>query len=265
MPDEQPNTFDIVRVLVRAHEQPSSINGGRASFLYLKHAGGAFVQHHGFGDEGPPAIDEALLDELHGEGLIDLDYSGNALKFTPTARARELVAQYDRATSTQPDADLGPLLVAISAQHEASNKLGWPAVRPVLEALRAYWEASGFPPTGIRLMPLKLATPAEHDPLLVATVSSLVRAGYLDQTSYLGFDGIPLEVRLTDRAHEVLDGWPGATPDDLAQNLVAVLTAQVAAETDSVKRGRLESVLETVRQLGVETTSAVLAKVITGT
>lgn len=258
------NQMEVVASLVRAHEHPHPRTGHRESILFIAHMGGAHLQHHGFEEGERPDLDEADLDELSGLGLIDLDYSGNTLKFTPTARARNLVEQHERVTSLDPVADLAPLLQAIAQQAQAGNKLGWPAVRPVLAELRSYWEAGGFSPHGIQVPAILDATPADHDPLFVATMRALVAGGYLEPTSDLVARDLPVEVQLGERAHSVLDGWPGASPDDLFQNFLAVLDAQASAETDPVKRGRLEQIGAAVKELGVQTASEVLAKVITG-
>jgi hypothetical protein len=71
-------------------------------------------------------------------------------------------------------------------------------------------------------------------------------------------------VALTDKAHSILDGWPGAAPSELAENLLAVLTATAAAEPDPVRKGRLEAFVGAVRDVGVSVTSEVLSKVIMG-
>jgi hypothetical protein len=39
---------------------------------------------------------------------------------------------------------------------------------------------------------------------------------------------------MTDPARAVIDGWPGAAPEELFENLLAVLAAQEASETDWV-------------------------------
>ena len=100
--------------------------------------------------------------------------------------------------------------------------------------------------------------------LFVATVRALVAGDYLRSTTDLSALDVPLELVFTDRAHAVLDGWPGAQPDELVQNLLAVLTAAAASEPDPDKKRRFERVAETVKELGVATASEVLAKVMLG-
>jgi tellurite resistance protein len=72
------------------------------------------------------------------------------------------------------------------------------------------------------------------------------------------------ELVLTERALEVLDGWPGAAPEDLVENLLAVLVAEAKDETDPARKRKLETLIDSVREVGVAITSEVLAKVLTG-
>jgi hypothetical protein len=75
---------------------------------------------------------------------------------------------------------------------------------------------------------------------------------------------MPAELQLTDRARSILDGWPGAPPEELVENLLAVLAHEAQQEQDPVRKSRLEKVGATVKELGVSTASEVIAKVLTG-
>ena len=169
-----------------------------------------------------------------------------------------------RSLSDEPTANTTALLEAIIRQGDATNKLAWPAVRPVLAALRDYWMESGFPTDGIQIRPLVAACPSEQRPMFRATIASLIEGGYLRAASSISIDGFPTEIALTDRARGVLDGWPGADPKDLAENLLAVLAERAEQEEDPARKRRLSQLAETVREVGTTITSEVLAKVITG-
>lgn len=164
----------------------------------------------------------------------------------------------------QPVAPLDDVLATIEDQAATPNKLAWSAVRPVLVALREYWEAGGFATSGIAVPAILHALPPEHEAMFRATIRQLVAGNYLTPTSTLSANDIPMEVALAERAHTVLDGWPGAAPEDLVDNLLEVLTAEAAAETDEVRKRRPERVLDTVKELGVATASEVLSKVLLG-
>ncbi len=126
--------------------------------MYLPHYGGASLQHHAL--EETPEADDAVLEELHAQDLVDIDYRKNSWNITPTAPGRRVIEEHDRVLNLEPVADLEPVLDAIATQAGAERKLGWTAVRPVLAALRDYWEAGGFSPHGIQLPAILSKTPS---------------------------------------------------------------------------------------------------------
>jgi hypothetical protein len=259
----EPDALEVLRALVEAHAKPDPQTGGREPIWYFRHSGGGGLQHHGF--DGPaPEVDEALLEELAGYGFVDLDYGIHDWKLTPTREGRKVVEQKKRVESDEPTADISPTADAVAAQAEADNKLSWPAVRPVLLAIRQYWEASGFSPHGVQVPALMQALPEERQPLFAATLRALVAGDYLRPTTDLSALDLPAEVEITDRARAILDGWPGAAPNELVENLLAVLAAEEASETDPVRKSRLRQLAETVKDLGVTTAGEVLAKVLMG-
>lgn len=75
---------------------------------------------------------------------------------------------------------------------------------------------------------------------------------------------LPGEVVLTDKAYEILDGWPGAAPEELVENLLAVIASTAASEPDPSRKRRLETLGATIRETGVAITSEVIAKVLLG-
>ena len=75
---------------------------------------------------------------------------------------------------------------------------------------------------------------------------------------------MPAEVAITERAHTVLDAWPGAAPDELVENILAVLAAAIATEADPVRKRRLERLAGTIKEVGVEITAEVVSKVLLG-
>jgi hypothetical protein len=251
-----------MRVLVEAHAVPHPNTNSREPVLYLRYLGGADLQHHALAEN--VRADETVLEELHREGWLDIDYRDHEWHIVPTPTGRRVIEQHDRVTKLEPLADVSSIVDAVSTQFDSENKLGWPAVRPVLLSLRGYWEAAGFSPHGIQLPAVLVALPEEHLPLFVATVRALVSGDYLRGTTSLLTHELPAEVALTDRAHVVVDGWPGAPPDELAENLLAVLENSATVETDPVRRRRLQRLAETVREVGVSTAGEVLAKVMLG-
>jgi hypothetical protein len=230
--------------------------------MYLKHFGGASLEHRALDD--PPTVDDALLEELSYQGYLDIDYREHNWNLTPTPAGRALVEQHQRILDLDPVADMQPVLDAVATQATASNKLAWPAVRPVLAALRQYWEAGGFSAHGVAIPAILAALPEEHEGLFIATVRALEGGEYLVSTTDLSANDMPAEVAFSDRAHSVLDGWPGAAPEELVENLLAVVSASAVSENDPRRKRRLEGFAETVRELGVATAGDVLARALAG-
>lgn len=269
---DEPNELEVLRAFVAAHAKPHPNTGGREPIMYLRFLGGSVVQHHAL-EECPSSVDEALLEDMQAKGLVSIDYHEHSLSITPTSVGRSVVEESDRIESRDLVADIETLSEAVSFQAKAENPLAWPAVRPVLAALRSYWQRGGFSQHGIQLLALAEALRDEDGPLFAATIQALVAGGYLAHTGDLGGvitddDGhvsrLPGEVTITEKAHTILDGWPGAAPEELVENLLAVIAATVAAEPDPTRKRRLEGLAETIRELGVSVTSEVIAKVLTG-
>ena len=254
---------EILRAFVEAHEVPYPNRGGREPILVIHTSQGELLKHHAFGPDVPD-IDTALLQELAGRGWITVDDSRSTWQVIPTLAGRALVEQHDRIMNLEPVADVQPLLEVIAAQAQSQAKLSWMAVRPVLLALREYWEAGGFSAHGIQFPAVLNEIPAEHEGMLGATVRQLIDGGYLSATSDFVVNGVPGEVELTEKTHAVLDGWPGATPNDLGENLLAVLLAAADTEPDPARKQRFKKLAETVREVGVSTAGEVLAKVLMG-
>jgi hypothetical protein len=253
----------LLCALVRAHEQRHRRTGAREAIIFFRAAGGSMLQHFAFEGE-PPPVDETALEDLRDRGLVDIDYLQRSWRITPSLEGRTLVRQFELAQAEKSIADTTTLVDALKEQREADNRLAWPAVRPVLVALRQYWEQGGFPADGFGTLPLLLAAPDGTEGMFSATVRTLVAAGYLEERSAIAFNDLPAIVSITERTFTVVDGWPGASAEELLENLVAVLAERAAAEEDPERRKRFERVGETIRELGVSTASEVLAKVLMG-
>lgn len=258
-----PDPLPVLKALVEAHAVPDH-TGTRETIFYLHYMGGAELQHHALPEVGIPGVDDAVLEDLHRAGYLDIEYGKNTWRLTPTPAGRAVVEQHDRIMTAEPAADLQSILDAVANQAQASNKLAWPAVRPVLEALRDYWEAGGYSRHGIQFTAVLKQIPEEQADLFRATVRALTAGSYLEPITDFEVNDIPAEAVLTEKAHAVLDGWPGAAPDDLGENLLAVLLAAAEAESDPARKQRFKRLAETVREVGVSTAGEVLAKVLMG-
>jgi hypothetical protein len=266
---EHPDELAVLRMIVEAHAQPDPNSGTREPIYYIEHFNK--VSHHAISGE-QPYVDDALVHELHVKNLISINYSGpNTQQLTPTQFGRETIERLNRV-SADATADVAQVVQAFHRQAAQANPMAWPAIRPVLEALRDYWQASGYPAHGIGFAPIVQALPDEAANVFGATLRALSEGGYLSTGALrLGAtldDGttvhFPLEAELTEKARSVLDGWPGATPTELVENLLAVLAFAAENEPDPERRGRLERFLSAAGEVGVSVGSEVMAKVITG-
>ncbi len=90
-----PDPFALLRALVKAHDVPRPGTGAREPIYYFS----AYheLQHHALPDP-PPEVDDALVNELHLKGLLDIDYmrSGEDMLLVPTPEGRELIEAHDR-------------------------------------------------------------------------------------------------------------------------------------------------------------------------
>jgi hypothetical protein len=254
----------ILSALVKAHEIPHASTGAREPIMFLKHSGGDSLQHHALDSNDASGLDEAMVEDLHGRGLLDIDYREHNLNLRPTGLAKSVVAENERISDLALTADAGPIHRAVAEQLESDNPLAWPRVRPVLIALQRYWRDSGYSEHGIALTGILDSLPEEQVEIFKATVRMLMNGGFLDSSSRLSVSGIPGEVGISATAHSVLDGWPGATRDQLAENLLAVIASAVEEEDDPVEKKRLRKLGDTIREVGIATAGDVLARVMTG-
>jgi hypothetical protein len=169
-----PNPLDLLSAFVTAHAVPHPGTGTREPILFIQYLGGSNLQHHALPADTEVDVDEAVLEELHGQGLVSIDYREASWSIVPAVQGRSVADEYERAQCEELVADAAPFLDAVAAQAQAENKLAWPAVRPVLAAMRAYWEAGGMSPHGIQLRPLLGVLPDDQGQLAVAAVLALV-------------------------------------------------------------------------------------------
>lgn len=261
---EHSNSVRLLRALVAAHETPHPRTGSREAIMYIRSFGSSGFKNETLRDEDLPPVDDALLEEMSAQGTIDIDRRKGAWMIVPTAYGREVVASLDRAENTTPVASLDQIIAAVDHQAASSNKFAWTVVRPVLSAVKDYWESGGYSRHGVTLVAILEGLTEANQKLFLATSRTLVEADYLRPNSSIDFEGVPAEFQLTDRTHAVLDGWPGAAPDDLFENLIAVLKDEAETAETPAEKKKFERVVETFRELGVATAGEVLAKVATG-
>jgi hypothetical protein len=117
---------------------------GGEPIVYIRAIGGSTLAHHAL-KEPPAGVDEALLEDMHAKGLISIDYGQHNWNITPSEFGRDVVDENRRINSVEHLADTEVLVEAVSRQAQAENPLAWPAVRPVLAALRDLLAERGIP------------------------------------------------------------------------------------------------------------------------
>jgi hypothetical protein len=142
------------------------------------------------------------------------------------------------------------------------------AIIPVLEAAyECSGEPEGFADLGevdVDALNRRLGR-ERHDPGTTAALRSLKSSGYVQVT-----DGGPDQVdgfrlfALTDKALQLVAGWPSTTGEAALAKLVAELNERIGAEPDEEKKGKLVRLRDGVLDVGKEVAAGVLTKVLTG-
>ena len=97
----RPDSIALLRAIVDAHAQGSPSDGRREPVLCLHWQGGSALQHqHTVPEGGWPDFDDALLEELRSQGLLDIGgWGADVWELTPTELGRTTVEQHDRANA----------------------------------------------------------------------------------------------------------------------------------------------------------------------
>jgi hypothetical protein len=264
MVDLDENALKLRAVIVKAFDEPD--DRGRREPLFLFRAMQAdALQHRALPPDFDRDLDVTVIEELRYGGLIDVDEGRGTWKITPTPLGRQAVRDYQAASETTLSAPAGDFLEAVEQSAQADNPLAWPRLEAVLIGLRQHWQAASFPSDGVLLRPLIEAVPDEHRGAVVVALRARLQGGYVEASSDIEFRrGIPAIASLTPRAFEALDGWPSDSPAQPYERLLAGISAEADATTDPERKRRLQKVGESLRELGVNTASEVLSKVILG-
>jgi hypothetical protein len=197
---------------------------GEAQLFVLTYTaqGPVILGHPGWpGDERPPSSVE--VDDLAERGWVRIDtVNGKGRSFAITGAGREVATARARQRSA----------AAVSAV-----ALDWSAVNPVLEIFYEAYVEAGAPEHGIESETVlrRTADPAGAR----AALRELVRGGYLDELADAEGVDIPLVVRPTTLALQLLAGWPGSSPEAALDELVVALDQAIASSADEDRRSKL--------------------------
>jgi hypothetical protein len=143
----------------------------------------------------------------------------------------------------------------------ALSDMDWKAtMRPVL---RAVYEASlTATPYGVVQSQVNAQLGrAADDPKTDRLLYELERSGYIEAvTPSFGESWGPSHSRLTEKALQMVAGWPGAARDDVVLRLLDVLNAEIEQTDDPDQRSKLEKLRDVVAGIGRDVLTDVLSK-----
>jgi hypothetical protein len=151
------------------------------------------------------------------------------------------------------------------SERAALSDMDWDAtMRPVL---RAVYEASLVAsPYGVEQAQVNaLLGRGADDPRTDRLLFELERNGYIEAVMpAFGDRWGPTHCRLTEKALQVVAGWPGAASDDVVLRLLDVLNAEIERTDDPDRKSKLEKLRDVVAGIGRDVLTEVLSKVLTG-
>jgi hypothetical protein len=241
---ELPATPD--ELLLRLVEAEERIRPDRDRFLLFRVMGsgqGLPLQHPGLDKDGLSAREQDLED-LADAGYLRLDRRERAWQLNVAPAGFQRARRLRRA-------DQPPVPMSVS------GGIDWPAMRPVLAGIGEAYAASAQPDVGVTLPEIAWTLGREENDELERTIYELTRTGYLE--AVLDQALAPISVQPTEKALQVVAGWPGG-----ADALLAELAARLDDAATEDERGKLQRALDGLSGLGREVLSDVIANVATG-
>jgi hypothetical protein len=217
---------------------------------------GTTMQHAGV--EGRESVDHGDIEELANLGLVAVTPGNSPMsgRLRPTADGIHHIGEARRLEAIR-RADH-----AISPGSDAS-RIAWDTTLPVLQAVvDLYAQADAGEDVSQGQVNQRLER-QDGDPDTSRAFEVLERSGYVQGTASI--DQLPgaLTVVPTERALQLLAGWPADGEVALAR-LISALQTQIAATIDEEEKGKVRRVLEAVQGVGENVAAEVLTKVITG-
>jgi hypothetical protein len=125
---------------------------------------------------------------------------------------------------------------AASRPQRPAIALAWPGPKPTLENVMEAYEQQSAPEAGIKTPAIVEAS--EDQAAAAAHLRELLRTGFLE-SSYAGSGEYPVTVRPTEKSLRLLKGWPEGSANDVVENLLAMLDAEIANTHDEEKKSKL--------------------------
>ena len=263
----QRSADEVLTELVRADRALREEQGDQASFRFVSpYSRQPRLRHNGFhlaGQDGTLQVARQEIEELHAAGFIRVDVrktrmpaSGEVKAYThekwlidvtPDGAAR--VDLLERAAGDERAED-----------HIAGPELEWATnVLPVLQAARQAAEAAPVD-TGASQDAVNEPLGREAgDEVTARVLHELEQADYIRETLEIGQGVGPARFVLTEKALQVVAGWPGGGADAAYERLVALLEERIAAAATPEERSRWERARDAVLSIGRDVLVELLA------
>jgi hypothetical protein len=253
-PHLTPDAADLFLELAEAWESHERYGQKQAIMVtQLNAPAGARLIHAGFARKGSHErrVRFSELEKLERGALLSIRRVGeDRADVEITDGGLAYAAQLRRART---DTDRMPL-----------SDMDWKAtMRPVLQAV---YEASlTATPYGVEQPQINAQLGrAPDDPKTDRLLYELERNGYIEAvTPSFSEAWGPSHSRLTEKALQVVAGWPGAASDDVVSRLLDVLNAEIEQTHDPDQRSKLEKLRDVVAGIGRDVLTDVLSKALT--
>lgn len=243
----------LLRAMADAYAQPDSSTGEKEHIIWHESSGGTGLIHDALSID---KVSKGDLEELDAQGLISLSYGskGHSGPIRVTGEGYAAIAELDR----QARAESGVAVVPAGMPMDWKTEM-W----PVLEAVyRAYSNRPSD--TGISQAAINQELGrGEKDEKTGLALHALERADYVRKTlDYEQATG-PAFCEPTEKALQLLAGWPATSGEAAFAQLLQALDAQIES-TSGEERTRLERLREGVTEVGQGVMTGLLTRIIAG-
>jgi hypothetical protein len=263
----QRSTDQLLTELVRADRALREERNDRASFRFVSpYSRNPRLRHNGFhltGQHGSLHVDRQEIEELKAAGFIRVDVQKTRMPATAGVKAYT-VEQWLIDVTPEGAARVDLLERAVAGGQggggAAGPELEWATnVLPVLQAARQAAEAAPPDMGASQDAVNELLGRGAGDETTARVLHELEQAGYIRET--LDFDqGIgPTHFVLTEKALQVVAGWPGGGADAAYERLVALLEEQIAEAATPEERSRWERARDALLSVGRDVLVELLA------
>lgn len=217
---------------------------------------GTMMQQAGIG--GRDSVDHGDIEELWDHGLIAVTSGSSPMsgRLRPTAEGIHHVKEARRLEAIARADD------AISSV-SGTSRIAWGTTLPVLQAVVDLYAQADAGEDVSQMQVNQRLEREDGDSDTSRAFEVLERSEYVQATASIEQLPGALTVVPTERALQLLEGWPGDGEVALAR-LIAALQTQIDATVDEDEKGKVRRVLDAVQGVGENVAAEVLTKVMMG-